>query len=205
MAILNIPAGLLIRTANWRQEGGIVYNRSEFTGRTQGLRIGPAGRWACDFEIVPARTQAGVNTVRAFLAQLYNPADSFRLSPADVQQVAGTVPATCLVNGANQLGFTLACDGVPNSIPILTAGQFISVALPNGDEQLLQLTANATSITLGRVTFTFSTPLRAAPADNATVRLHFPSANMRIENPSSWDVSPGLIYTYPSFTATEFF
>jgi hypothetical protein len=205
MAIINIPAGLLIRTANWRQEGGIIYNRSEFTGRTQALRIGPAGRWTADIEIVPTNTQAGVNTVRAFLAQLYNPADSFRLSPADVQQVGGTVSSTCLVNGANQLGFTLACDGVPNSLAILIAGQFISVALPNGDEQLLQLTANATSNGSGQVTFTFSTPLRAAPADNATVRLHFPTANMRIENPTRWDVSPGLVYTYPSFTAVEFF
>ena len=203
--IFDLPEFVKIRSGSWRQVGGLVYNRSVFTGRTQALRLGPAARWTCELEFVPTGDQSDVRLMRLWQSQMAVPGHAIRLPAVEIEQAASPVPATCLVNGANQLGFSLACDGLPNSRVILNGGQMVSVSLGADDEQLLIVNADATSNGSGQVTFGFNAPLRRAPADNAVVRLHTPTALMRLRDPVGWDVAPATIYSFPPLTAEEYF
>ena len=96
------------------------------------------------------------------------PGYAFRLPAVDVPQAISPVPATCLVKGAGQLGLSLLCDGVPNSTAILLAGHYISVALANGDEQLLLLLSDATSNGSGEVTLWRGDQLLTGPGTTFT-------------------------------------
>jgi hypothetical protein len=200
-----------IRAGKWRQTGGFIYQRATFTGHTKQLRLGPSARWTCEIDLATFVGELGdgeeaMRVQRNVLGFLQRPGRAFRLIAVDEAQTANPVPATCLVNGAGQLGFTLAVDGLPASTPILRAGHLISVALPGGDEQLLTLQSlNFASNAAGQVTFEFDMPLRAAPADNAVVRIRWPVAVMRVRDPMGWDLSAGNIYQIPPLTAEEAF
>ena len=206
MSIIDFPTGIPLRAVNWRQSGGVVRNRSAFTGATRDIRLGPSARWTCDLEFVPTRSVTALNLLRDFLAEMAQPGWGFRLRATEVAQAVSPVPATCLVRGANQLGQSLAVDGLNNSATVLTAGALVSVALPNSDEQLIALTANATSNSSGQATLSLASPLRAAPADNAVVRVHFPIGLMRLSDSAiNWTVAPGGVYDFAQLTAEEWF
>lgn len=202
LSIVDIPPLVKFVTTNWRQTGGVIYNRSEFTGRTRALRIGPAARWTCDFEIVPTTDAATIEQVRSFLAIASRHDYAFRLPMTDAAQSATVTGA---VNGAGQLGDTLAIDGLPVSTSVLGPGGIISVAQGSDDEQPLVLLTVLSSNGSGQATVLLNTPLRRAPADNAVVKIASPIAIMRLRDAMSYQVQPGLINTWPSFTAEEAF
>lgn len=202
LTLFDIPPLVKFVTTNWRQTGGVIYNRSEFTGRTRALRIGPAARWTCDFQIVPSNDPATIEATRLFLATASRHNYGFRLPMVDDAQSA---TITALVNGGGQLGETLNIDGLPNSATVLTAGEFISVTISSDDEQALLLTVNLTSNASGQATATLNTPLRRAPADNAVVKIASPVAIMRLRDALSYQVQPASIHTWSNFTAEEAF
>jgi hypothetical protein len=199
-----------IRATNWRQTGGLIFQRSVLTGRTKQLRMGPSARWTCEIEFPPFRGDdidgQALRVQRNVLAFLQEAGAAFRLVAVDEPQTADPVPATCLVNVGGQLGFSLYVDGLPADTLILRPGHLISVALPGGDEQLLTLSGlDVISNALGQALFTFATPLRAAPEDDAVVRIRWPVAVMRVRDSMGWDAAPGGIYQIPPLTAEEAF
>ena len=203
--IIDIPVEIQFMTANWRQNGGITMQRSEFTGHTRGLRLGASARWTCEFEMSPVSDPVKLNRNRAFIARMFQPASGFRIPAVVVRQAPDTVPDTCEVDGDDQLGQELLLKGLQESVTNLFAGQMISVALPNGDEQLITLTQDLIADVTGEGTAYLATPLRQAPDDEATVRLQVPVATMRLEQGQGWDVTPGPIYRFPTLSAIEFF
>ena len=206
MAIIDFPAGIPLRAVNWRQSGGVVRNRSEFTGKTRELRIGPSARWTCDLEFVPTNSVTALNLLREFLADMAQPGDGFRLQAVETAQAVAPVPVTCLVNGANQLGQTLNLDGLQASVTNLPAGAMISVPITTDDRQLIVLRSALTANGSGQAAATLATPLRGPPADNAVVQVHFPVAAMRLSDSAvNWAVSPGGVYDFQRLTAEEFF
>ena len=207
MSIIDFPTDIPIRATGWSQDGGVVRQRSIFTGRTQDIRIGPAARWVCALQFVPTVDVAQLRRMRAFLAFAAQPGNGFRLDMVEAAQAVSPVPATALVNGAGQLGLVLNIDGLPNSTAILPAGALVSVALPGGsDEQAFTLTAAATSNGSGQAALALNQPLRASPADNAVVRLHWPRAVMRVgPDALNWAASPGAIYEFAALDSEEWF
>ena len=225
MAIIDFPANIPLRAVNWRQQGGVIRNRSEFTGATRDIRIGPAARWTCDLEFVQTNNQAALITLRGFLAQMAMPGEGFRLIAVEEAQTAAPEPPVCYVNGGGQLGFTLNVDGLINALPtsgpslsldflsplfsadaFAVAGSLISVALPNGDEQLIALSGPILVSPTGTAAIPLATPLRQAPADNAVVRLLFPVGTMRLDSSAvNWNVQPGRVYGFEQLTAEEWF
>lgn len=201
----NLPTEFRIRSQGWTMSGGIVFQRSEFTGADRAVRLGPGARWQCEIELVPTVSLTDLRIVRSVLAIQNSPLSVYRIPAVETAQAVSPVPATCTVNGANQTGLSLAVAGLPNNTAILSAGHMISVALPNNSEQLFVITANATSNASGQATFTLGTPLRQSPANGATVRLHSPVSTMRLRPLVGWSVSPGLVYDFPAFTAEEVF
>jgi hypothetical protein len=205
MSIVDLPAGVVFRSANWRQQGGIIYNRSEFTGRTRAVRIGPSARWFCDLEVVPTASQAQLRNIRQWLSFSYATTVGFRLPAVEVAQASAPVPATCTVNGASQLGFTLSLAGLATGVTNLANGSLISIALPNGDEQLCALAAPLTGDGSGVGIATLATPLRQSPSNGATVRLHTPVGVMRLRDPIRWAATPGTVYEIGTISAEEWF
>lgn len=194
------------RASGWRLVGGVINQRSAFTGRTRLLRLGPSARWTCDVEIAPTIDTASVNSRRNALAALALTDITSYVTAAEQAQAVSPVPATCQVDGAGQLGFSLNLKGLAASATNLVAGQMISVDLGDGDEQLLLLTLNnLVGNGSGLGTATFCTPLRRAPADNATVRLHWPRAVMRLTDPVGWNAGVGNLHEFPTLRFEEAF
>ncbi len=202
ITILDVPAAVRFRTHSWRQIGGKIYQRSEFTGRTKVIRIGPAPRWTCELEIVPSSDPAYIQQVRSFLAIASRFDYAVRIFMNDVAQSA--VP-TCLVDGANQLGTSLNVDALPASQTILQPGDLMTVQLGSQDEQTVVLLTPLVSDSSGRATATFNEPLRQAPGDNAIVRISGAVAIMRIEDAVSFNINPGQVFDWPRLTAVEAF
>ena len=161
-------------------------NTSGWTGRRQVL---PSGRgwWECSISLTPIVGQENFRPWRAFLALTDGPVNDFRVLVDPKPQT--TLPNTVLVKGAGQTGTSLITDGWPASSTVLKAGMFVTVV-----DQLVQLTANATTNGAGEATLTFKPALRLAPADNAAVEYKNPYCLMFMTDEPTPSVDQGYIY-----------
>lgn len=105
------------------------------------------------------------------------------------------------VNGAGQLGTSLAIDGLPAS-KVVRKGWAFSI-ITNGRRYLHMIKANVTASAGGAATLTIEPPLRRAPSDNAVVELAVP----KIEgfprgNETGWNVNTAMNVGL-SFTLVE--
>lgn len=122
------------------------------------------------------------------LNQLSDLANCFHFGPPDYDGPStGYAGPTPVVNGGSQLGTSLICDGVSNSVPIVKAGDFASFTVTspggNSNRQLFKIAANASSNGSGQVTLTLTKPIRQAPANDATVQIFTPTAQFRLRHP----------------------
>ncbi|MCU0892109.1 MAG: hypothetical protein MUE77_10260 [Sandarakinorhabdus sp.] len=206
MTQIAIPAALSIRTAQWSQTGGIAVQTSEFTGREKRIRLGPAGRWTCEAEIVSSAANGfdAARVIRGFLAAMAAP-DAFCLLPATEtpQVTVDGRPPQCQANGGPQLGFSLNLKGLAPSVTNLRAGDFITVL--GNLTQLFCLTADLVANSAGEGVATFAQPLRGAVANDDVVLLSLPVAKMSLSSPLGWVVSPGAIYDHGPLTFRERF
>ena len=200
LTVLGIPPNVKFRTASWRQSGGVVYNRSVFTGAARALRLGPAARWTCELEIVPSTDPVSYQQARAFLAVAARHNFAYRIPMVDFAQ---TATATCLTNGTNQIGESIALDGLPNSTDLLGPGALITFVFDVGQEQSCTLLEQLTSNASGQATAILDVPLRRPIANNSTVLLAFPHCLMRAPQSLAWSVSAGQVHGFPSFTMEE--
>jgi hypothetical protein len=107
---------------------------------------------------------------------------------------ASFLPEVATVNGASNAGRSLALSGLALSQRNLRAGQFITVTLPGGDEQLIRLAADLVADGSGNATASLTTPLRRTPAAGAIVELERPWGLMRLTNAPGWSVDSQNIY-----------
>lgn len=197
MAIISIPSAVKIVDLEWSAPPAVQFNRSELTGKTRTIELGPAERWSASGRLVPVQI-SDARAVRAFLANMKRPDNVVHLRMTETAQVTvGGRPTTAAVNGAGQLGLTLALDGLQAGVTNLFAGDIITVELFGVDRQAIVLAADLVANGSGQATASLSTPLRRAPADNAAVELSLPFAVMRMRNPLRWKVAPTPIYESP--------
>lgn len=172
-------------------------NTSEWTGARQVL---PSNRgwWECQYSMPVISGTTNVLAWRSFFAQARGAANDFQV-PVDVV-AQSKLPNTVLVRGAGQTGRSIITDGWPASSTVMKAGQFITI-----ENQLVQLTANATSDGSGIATLTFEPAIRAAPADNAPVEYRNPYCLMYMTEEPQVSVEPAHIYTLGSLNLRESF
>lgn len=172
-------------------------NVSEWTGARQVL---PSGRgwWECQYSLPVISGTANVLAWRSFFALARGSANDFQV-PVDVV-AQSKLPNTVLVRGAGQTGRSIITDGWPASSTVLKAGQFVTI-----ENQLVQLTANATSDGSGIATLTFEPAIRAAPADNAAIEYRNPYCLMYMTEEPQVSVEPAHIYTLGSLNLRESF
>jgi len=140
----------------------------------------PDARWALSLEIVQQKS-ADLRAWSLALTRLSDKAHWFAYGPPHYSGpstgYAGSAPS---VSGAGQLGTALTVDGLPNSTAILLAGDFISFDTVsnagNANRQLIQVYNNVTSDGDGVATMSLASPIRQAPADDATVNISTPTA-----------------------------
>lgn len=161
-------------------------NTSGWTGRRQVL---PSGRgwWECSISLTPIVGVENFRPWRTFLMLTDGPVNDFRVPVDPTPQ--SRLPNTVRVKGAGQTGTSLITDGWPANTTVLKAGMYVTVA-----DQLVQLTANATTNGAGEVTLTFKPALRVAPGDNAAVEYKNPYCLMFLTEEPSWSVDQGYIY-----------
>jgi hypothetical protein len=170
------------------------------TGVTQ-ITSWPDRRWFARLSVNP-KFDSQLLAWSLALDQLSDLSNHFALGPPHYRAPStGYAGSNPLVNGGSQLGLSLAVDGLPNSTAILLAGDFISFdttsPLSNTNRQLIKVASNVTSNGSGEATISLVTPIREAPANNATVNVATPTAFFRFSRPmSSIDLQPG---NYSSF------
>lgn len=188
MAIISPTGVLKLRNAKWRLLRPGQRVRSEWTGRSQGVILPGAARWAVSGEFPPIARPEQANPWIAFFAKLNGQANSFWVYAVEKAQTGVADPT---VNGAGQVGNSLNITGTAN----LAAGARATIPLADGSYQLVVLTA-ALAVT-GAGSMAFEPPLRSAALNGQPVRLDMPFAIVSLTSPEiGWDVSPGQIYGF---------
>ncbi len=193
-----------IRTSNWRQSGGVTYQRSDFTGRTRALRLGPAARWRCELELVPETGAPGQQLVasRAFLAAAARGDFGLKIPFFDSPQ---TATASCTSFGGTQAGFQINVQGLPASQTILPSGSIITLAWGVDRFQPCVLLANLVSNASGQGVLSMNQPAREPVIDGTVIILDRPFALMRAADALAWSHSPFQIHQLGSLQLEEVF
>lgn len=154
---------------------------SPFDGSVQTI-ANPGQRWrfGLQYRDLPV---GDWRTLMAFIASLGGRAGRFTFSPPhNRRRATATISGTVRVMGAGQTGATLAIDGLPNSVVVFEAGDWISFPNSASRPQLHQVTAQATTNGSGEVTLSIAPPLRGSPADNAIVTWSAPTGVFMLES-----------------------
>lgn len=187
MATITFPATPRAQSMAWRFVMPSQTNVSDWTGKRQTIASG-RGWWECQLTLPPIVGTANINVWRSFIAQARGRTNDFQV-PVD-PTAQSSASATPLVNGAGQIGRTLASDGWPLSSTVLQAGQFVTI-----NNQLLQLTANVVSNGSGQATLTFEPPIRVSPSDNAAIEFKNPYCLMYMVEEPTLSVEAGYVYS----------
>lgn len=186
MTIITFPSSPGIASIEWTAPASAQVNRSMWTGRRRVTKLPDAGYWKARVSFVAAVSEADFLGLRAFLAAIEGPANSFRLVAVEGAQNSQTAVK---VNGGSQTGLSLGTDGWIGSGTALKKGQLITVG-----DQLIPVAADCT-ISAGAATISLGRRLRASPADNADVEVRLPWALMALAgDDAGWSVSPGQVY-----------
>jgi hypothetical protein len=174
MTVLTFPAS--VRVAAMVQWGPVANTQtitSPFDSSTQTV-ANPGQRWKASVSW-PRLPRAQWPVLAAFLSYLGGRAGRFTFGPPQGgRRATAAIGGTVRVKGAGQTGSTLAIDGLPNSVVVFEAGDWISFLNPSSRPQLHQVVNQATSNGSGEVTLTITPPLRGSPADNVEVNWSAP-------------------------------
>jgi hypothetical protein len=164
---------------------------SPLTGKTRTVSDG-GSHWSCTLTVRHLRDEDRAQ-MQAFLSRLRGRLNRAQL-PAEVFTKQGTLTALT-VNGANQTGTSLVCDGATPTTGTAKSGDMISV-----EGRIYMVVADATAVA-GAVTLEVVPPLEGPPTDDAAVDLTPDGYFTLGSNTVGWSNAPG---GFSSFDAIEF-
>lgn len=165
--------------------------RSPLTNAVQTVgRRGSLWRATLQFNNLTGADRAAM---QAFVTKLNGQEHRFNLHDHSFAR-RGTAGGTLRVNGANQSGASLVCDGATASITnYLREGDYVSFG-----NELHLITADTNSDGSGNVTLSIAPPIRKSPADDTAIDYTSPvSGVFMLASPASWSNQPGV---FSSFT-----
>ena len=165
--------------------------RSPLTNAVQTVgRKGSLWRATLQFNNLTGADRAAM---QAFVTKLNGQEHRFNLHDHSFTR-RGTGGGTLRVNGANQSGASLVCDGATASVTnYLREGDYVSFG-----NELHLITADSNSDGSGNVTLSIAPPIRKSPADDAAIDYTSPvSGVFMLASPASWSNQPGV---FSSFT-----
>ena len=166
-------------------------SRSPLTNAVQTVgRRGSLWRATLQFNNLTGADRAAM---QAFVTKLNGQEHRFNLHDHSFTR-RGTGGGTLRVNGANQSGASLVCDGATASITnYLREGDYVSFG-----NELHLITADTNSDGSGNVTLSIAPPIRKSPADDTAIDYTSPvSGVFMLASPASWSNQPGV---FSSFT-----
>lgn len=182
MTVYSHPASIEPNTAQWMLEDNLATSTSFLTGFIQRRSFG-GERWMVTLNYINliAAERAELTSLYAKLATGDHTLDLEKHG----QSNQGTFGGTPLVNGADQLGKALACDGAGTVTDWIKDGDFFEV-----NNELKMATADSDS-SGGSVTLNFVPRLRTAPSDNAAITTSTPKGRFYlVPGGVSWSERP---------------
>jgi hypothetical protein len=187
------PSGVGVSECEWQWHSRTRPRISPLTGKTR--TVGDGGEfWSCT--ITTRNLKDGDRAeMQAFLSRLRGRLHRATL-PADVFTKQGTLTAAT-VNGANQTGTSLVCNGCSPSTGTVKAGDMISL-----EKRLYMVVTDATAVA-SAITIEVVPPLEGPPASGAAV-VFSPTGNFRLaENSAGWSNAPGGFSSFESIRFVE--
>ena len=187
------PTAVCVSECEWQWHSRTRPRISPLTGKTR--TVGDGGEfWSCT--ITTRNLKDGDRAeLQAFLSRLRGRLHRATL-PSDVFTKQGTLTAAA-VNGADQTGTSLVCDGCTPSTGTVKAGDMISV-----ESRLYMVVTDATAVA-SAITIEVVPPLEGPPEDGAAV-VFTPSGNFRLaENSAGWSNAPGGFSSFESIRFIE--
>lgn len=193
---VTIPSTYAPSATTFRIKRIVGSSESIFTGQQQVYQY--SGEWwECEVTMPPMRLDAARAFV-AFLVSLRGQYGSMYLGDWDARTPLGTASTsagTPLVNGADQTGNTLVCDGAPASqTGYLKAGDYIQIG-SGSSQKLHMVTADSNSDGSGNFTLSIEPALRTSPANNTALTVSNTKGVFRlISNETSWQTNAVSLY-----------
>lgn len=156
-------------------------------------------RWYANY-VLPPMLRAKAAEWIAFFASLDGRSGRFYGFDPDAKTPRGTWAGSPLVNGSNQTGVALICDGFTGGATV-KKGDYFSVGT-----ELKMVTADGTADGSGNLTISFAPSLRASPANNAALTSTNPTCIMMLEDDeqAAWDANELSVFGL-TFRAVEVF
>lgn len=198
MAVITMPTGGIARIS-WTNPVHPDYAvTSRWTGKTQMVDIGATEGFRAQIEIVPGK-EAHLLAWRAWFAKMRG-----RTNTAYVDATGATASVLGAVNGANQTGYSINIDGLPNSTTVKRAGELVHMATSSADWRMFILTADLVSNGSGQAAASIEPNIAVAYPDNAAFQYGTVQCHMRLVSPvTGWGHDPGGIYRPFSFEMEE--
>jgi len=193
---LTFPTTIAPRETNFRLTRIMGVNESIYTA-TQQVYQYTGEYWSLDITMPPMRTSTAREFV-SFLVSLRGQAGTFYVGDFDAKTALGTAGSsagTPLVNGADQTGNTLVCDGAPNNqTGYLKAGDYIQIG--SGSAQRLHMVvADSNSDGSGNFTLSIEPALRTSPTNNTAITVANTKGVFRLStNTVEWNANEVSLY-----------
>ena len=190
---LTLPSHTGIRNITLRAVNTVGLTQSPFTYAHQAVAHS-GQRWEVDVTL-PAMNRADAEQWVAFLVSLRGRFGTFTLGDPVGASPRGSAGGTPLVNGASQIGGTLAIDGCTASqTGWLKAGDYIQLGTA-GSATLHKVLADVDSNGSGQVAVDIWPYIRTAPSDNASVTLTNTVGRFRLaSNTQNWSIRDTALY-----------
>lgn len=191
-----IPTTVAPSSTTWRIQRIIGSSQSVFTGEQQVYQY--SGEWwECEVTMPPMRT-ANAREFISFLVSLRGQYGSMYLGDWDCRTALGTAGSsagTPLVNGADQTGNSLICDGAPVSqTGYLKAGDYIQLG-SGSTSRLHMVVADSNSDGSGNFTLSIEPALRESPTENLAIVVASTKGVFRlVSNATGWDTNAVSTY-----------
>ncbi|MEG3640682.1 hypothetical protein [Magnetococcus sp. PR-3] len=201
MALVTMPSSPLPSALVITQKSVTAVSESPFTLQRQTQIY--AERWQMIMTI-PVMRAAQARLWRVFLSQLSGKAHVFHCGITTETEPEGVGTGLPIVEGAEQVGFTLNTTGWNPSIAgILKAGDLIQVG-QGSLTRLYQLTADAASNSNGQASLSIWPRLRESPSDGVALTIHACKGTFYLDsNEPRWEVLPGGRYKLDSLALVE--
>lgn len=190
---LTLPSHTGIRNITLRAVNTVGLTQSPFTYAQQAVAHS-GQRWEVDVTL-PAMNRADAEQWVAFLISLRGQLGTFTLGDPVGASPRGSAGGTPLVNGASQIGGTLAIDGCTASqTGWLKAGDYIQLGTA-GSATLHKVLADVDSNGSGQVSVDIWPYIRTAPSDNASVTVTNTVGRFRLaSNTQNWSIRDTALY-----------
>ncbi len=190
---LTLPSHTGIAQINLRAINTVAMSMSPFTYAQQ-VVAHSGQRWEADITL-PSMKRADAEQWIAWLVSLRGQLGTFTLGDPTGATPRGSAGGTPVVNGADQVGGTLAIDGCTASqTGWLKAGDYIQLG-SGGTATLHKVLQDADSDGSGNVSLDIWPYIRSAPTDGSTVVTSNAVGKFRLaSNEQNWGINEASIY-----------